>query len=50
MLGDDYQQSITVFDESLNEDDKVDSTLNQNETNEEIETELKIIDDIEQEN
>jgi hypothetical protein len=50
LLGDDYQQSITVFDESLNEDDKVDSTLNQNETNEEIETELKIIDDIEQEN
>jgi hypothetical protein len=53
LLGERYDQPIVLHDtndDSLNEDDYVDSTFIQNETNEDIEMESKPIDVIEQQN
>ena len=41
---------MDLKDESLNENDRVDSPFHPNEMNEEIECELKSTDDIEQQN
>jgi hypothetical protein len=53
LLGEEYYHpivSIDTHDDSINDDDQMDSTVILNETNEEIEIELKSIDDIEQQN
>ncbi len=53
LLGDEDHQpivSIDPHDESINDDDRIDPTLLENETSEEIEMEYKPIDEIEQQN
>ncbi len=50
LLGEQYYQPIDTHDDSLNDDDHVDSTFIHNETNEDIEMESKPIDVIEQQN
>lgn len=50
LLGEDYDQPISSHDESLNNEDHVDATFVEDETNGEIEIESKPIDLIEQQN